>query len=70
MANRRATEKPIADARAGLQSAAGRRLLAPLAEPLRQLRAGGGHGNRTRHFADVVVAHLVAFFNPDRKSVV
>lgn len=42
----------------------GRRLLAPLEAQLRHLHQHAAHGNRVVHFDHVLVAHLVAFFNP------
>jgi hypothetical protein len=42
----------------------GRRLLAPLEALLRRLHQHAAHGNRVVYFDHVLVAHLVAFFNP------
>jgi hypothetical protein len=48
---------------------AGRRLLAPIEELLRSLRAEPAHGNRTLFYDQLVVAHLLAFFNTSVKSL-
>lgn len=42
----------------------GRRLIRLLDDQLRALRQAPAHGNRTLHADQVVVAHLIAFFNP------
>jgi len=48
---------------------AGRRLLAPIEEFLRALREEPVHGNRTLFYDQVVVAHLLAFFNTSVNSL-
>lgn len=42
----------------------GRRLIRMLEQQLQHLRQAEGHGNRILHYDHVVVAHLIAFFNP------
>jgi len=47
----------------------GRRLIRPLEEHLRHLRSHCTHGNRVFHYDQLVVAHLLAFFNPALTSL-
>ncbi len=51
------------------QPLAGRRLIRTLEDQLDTLRQQPRHGNRDLHFDHVVVAHLLAFFNPALKSL-
>lgn len=48
---------------------AGRRLLRPLGDLLAALHARPAHGNRTLFYDQVVVAHLLAFFNSSVASL-
>ena len=48
---------------------AGRRLLRPIDDLLRDLHTQPTHGNRTLFYDHVVVAHLLAFFNSSVKSL-
>ena len=48
---------------------AGRRLLQLLETQLRWLHRRPGHGNRVLHYDHLVIAHLVAFFNPTVDSL-
>ena len=47
----------------------GRRLLRVLEEQLARLHAATPHGNRVLHYDHVVVAHLIAFFNPTVRTL-
>lgn len=47
----------------------GRRLIARLEEHLRHLHALPAHGNRNFFYDQLVVAHLLAFFNPQMHSL-
>ena len=48
---------------------AGRRLFRPIEDQLRALRAAPAHGNRELFYDQVVVAHLIAFFNSSVESL-
>lgn len=48
---------------------ASRRLLAPIDDSLRALREEPAHGNRTLFYDQLVVAHLLAFFNTSVKGL-
>lgn len=48
---------------------AGRRLLRPIEDLLRDLHRSPAHGNRTLFYDHVVVAHLLAFFNSSVESL-
>lgn len=48
---------------------AGRRLLRPIEDLLRDLHTQPTHGNRTLFYDQVVVAHLLAFFNSSVESL-
>jgi hypothetical protein len=48
---------------------AGRRLLAPIDDCLKAIRTEPAHGNRTLFYDQLVVAHLLAFFNTSAKSL-
>ena len=69
MAN--ATKKSAPAARWGTREEplAGRRLIRRLEDQLETLRRQPCHGNCDLHFDHVVVAHLLAFFNPALKSL-
>lgn len=47
----------------------GRRLIRPLEEQLQHLHSHCTHGNRTFHYDQLVVAHLLVFFNPALTSL-
>lgn len=71
MANARARAKPTPAARWGSPDhpLVGRRLIGVLEDQLKTLGRQPCHGNRDFHFDHVVVAHLLAFFNPALKSL-
>lgn len=67
MANRsanRSTRRRRARAKPKLKELVGRRFIGLLETQLADLREHRPHGNRTLQFDHVVVAHLLAFFNP------
>ena len=66
-----ANKKPAPAARWGSpdKPLAGRRLIRTLEDQLDTLRQKPCHANRDLHFDHVVVAHLLAFFNPALKSL-
>ena len=47
----------------------GRRLIGPLEEQLSHLHSHCTHGNRIFHYDQLVVAHLMVFFNPALTSL-
>lgn len=47
----------------------GRRLITRLEQPLAHLHAHPAHGNRTFFYDQLVIAHLLAFFNPAMHSL-
>lgn len=53
----------------GKHQIVGRRLIRLLEKQLQQLRDAPAHGNRILHYDHVVVAHLIAFFNPVVESL-
>jgi len=73
MARRRPQADPVVEFVPGSETRlTGGRLIDLIEEPLRALRASGAlpqHGNRRLLAEHVVVAHLVAFFNPAVKSL-
>lgn len=69
MAARNKGHAPIARWGTPEQPLVGRRLIRMLEDQLDTLRRHPCHGNRDLHFDHVVVAHLLAFFNPALKSL-
>jgi hypothetical protein len=62
---RRQRDKKIGEAvELGKRQIVGRRLIRLLQTQLEELRQVETHGNRVLHYDHVVVAHLIAFFNP------
>ena len=53
----------------GKKQIVGRRLIRTLDKQLKHLRNAESHGNRILHYDHVVVAHLIAFFNPVIESL-
>ena len=53
----------------GKRQIVGRRLIRIIERQLHALRAADTHGNRVLHYDHVVVAHLIAFFNPVVESL-
>lgn len=53
----------------GKRQIVGRRLIRTLEKQLQALREADPHGNRVLHYDHVVVAHLIAFFNPVVESL-
>jgi hypothetical protein len=72
MARRIPTREPPAaedTLRVGRQPIVGRRLVRLLDDQLARLAQARGHGNRRLRLDHVVVAHLLAFFNPTLRSL-
>ena len=70
MARRKGDISRFDDAvRIGKQPIVGRRLIRVLEKQLQALRDVDSHGNRVLHYDHVVVAHLIAFFNPVVESL-